>query len=114
LWGKFLIAGARFRHTEVPFGMLRRHADQKTADGLRTTQSLMKSALKLLDLPNSLSRETKAAISADLQVYFTDYPERHWKKSGRLARIGLPKPIVMGIRKIARIIRGPRTVSGER
>jgi glycosyltransferase involved in cell wall biosynthesis len=111
LWGKFLIAGARFRHTEVPFGMLRRHADQKTADGPRTTQSLMKSALKLLDLPNGLSLETKADISADLQAYFTEYPDRYWRNTGRLARIGLPHSIVAGIRRLARLIRGPKTVS---
>jgi glycosyltransferase involved in cell wall biosynthesis len=109
LWGKFLIAGARFRHTEVPFGMLRRHAEQKTADGLTTTRSLAKSALKLLDLGNGLSKDTKAAISADLQAYFADYPERHWKRSGRLARLGLPKPIVIGIRRLARMLRGRAT-----
>ncbi len=41
LWGKFFLAGAKFRNTDIPFGMLRLHADQKTKNGVMTTQSLI-------------------------------------------------------------------------
>ena len=98
LWGKFLIAGARFHHTDVPFGMLRRHADQKISDGIRTTQSLIDSAMRLVALADGLSNEAKEIVSSELQTYLRYYCDEHWKSSGRLARIGLPPRIVVPIR----------------
>ena len=35
-WGKLLLAGARFQYTEIPFGIFREHANQKTHDMLTT------------------------------------------------------------------------------
>ena len=98
LWGKFLIAGAKFHNTDIPFGMFRRYPGQKTSDGLGTTNSLIATALSLLDKADAISKETSQSIQAELQAYLAEYPERHWKHTGRLARIGLPRSLVTGIR----------------
>ncbi|HEU4770534.1 MAG TPA: hypothetical protein VFS68_00130, partial [Candidatus Udaeobacter sp.] len=98
LWGKFLIAGAKFHNTDIPFGMFRRYPGQKTSDGLGTTNSLIATALSLLDKAEAISKETSQSIRAELQAYLAEYPERHWKHTGRLARIGLPRSLVTGIR----------------
>jgi len=105
LWGKFLLAQAKFQYTEVPFGMLRRRRGQKSADGLRTTDSLIPTAIRLVSLAESLSQETKDSITESLQAYLAEYPERHWKATGRLASLGLPRPIVIGIRSIRQRLR---------
>ena len=99
LWGKFFLAGAKFRNTDVPFGMLRLHADQKTKNRVITTQSMTDSALKLIDAAESLPEGTKRALRADLSAYLAEYPEREWKNSGRLARLGLPRTVVARIRR---------------
>ena len=98
LWGKFLIAGATFYNTDIPFGMFRRHAGQKTADGLRTTESLIATALNLVKRADTLSKDSKESIEHELRAYLAGYPERHWKHTGRLARMGLPRSLVTGIR----------------
>ena len=98
LWGRFLLAGATFRNTDIPFGMFRRYPGQKTSDGLGTTNSLIATALSLLDKADAISSETRQSIQAELQAYLAEYPERHWKHTGRLARIGLPQSLVTGIR----------------
>ncbi|HXG51586.1 MAG TPA: glycosyltransferase family 2 protein [candidate division Zixibacteria bacterium] len=105
LWGRFLIAGACFQCTDVPFGMLRSHRDQKTTDGLRTTESLVRTALKLLEQADGLSGSTRETIEMELRAYLAEYPEKHWKKSGRLARIGLPRSLVIRIRSALKILR---------
>ena len=98
LWGKFFLAGAKFRNTDIPFGMFRIHADQKTKSGLTTTQSLVDSALKLINAADSLPPELKQELRADLSHYLAEYPERQWKRSGRLARMGVSRPVGMKIR----------------
>ncbi len=40
-WGKLLLAGTRIQYTDIPFGMLRQYAQQKTANGLRTTRAML-------------------------------------------------------------------------
>ena len=98
LWGKFFLAGAQFRSTEIPFGMLRLHADQKTKNRIATTQSMIDSALMLIDAAKNLPDEFKHDLRADLSGYLAEHPERHWKNSGRLARMGFPRPVVIGLR----------------
>lgn len=94
LWGKFLLAGTRLQKTNVPFGMLRRHPEQKTADGMRTTESMIATARALLERADMLSSETRTALDTELRAYLQQYPERHWRRTGRLAAIGLPRPVV--------------------
>jgi glycosyltransferase involved in cell wall biosynthesis len=100
LWGKFLIAGAKFQYTDIPFGMFRRHANQKTHDGLVITQSLLSTAAKLANLADCFSEDTRKEILADLETYREEYKISHWKKSGRLARLGLPASIVNPLRAV--------------
>lgn len=89
LWGKFFLAGARFQYTDIPFGVFRRHLDQKTNDGVRQTQSLIDTAMKLVDLA-PCAEATKDEIRAELATYLEMYKSYAWENSGRLARIGLP------------------------
>jgi glycosyltransferase involved in cell wall biosynthesis len=99
LWGKFFLAGAKFKYTDVPFGMHRRHADQKSNDLSRSTEALKPVTKRLLERANSLSKEEKDMIREELDAYFAAYPEIQWRESGRLARLGLPKRVVTGIRQ---------------
>jgi glycosyltransferase involved in cell wall biosynthesis len=98
LWGKFFLAGAKFQYTDVPFGILRRRREQKSADGLRTTSTLIPAALRLLDLAEDLPKQKRDSIRESLHAYLAAYPEKHWKATGRLAKWGFPRPIVLAIR----------------
>jgi glycosyltransferase involved in cell wall biosynthesis len=98
LWGKFFFAGASFHYTDIPFGMFRTHRDQKTADGLRIAESLIKVATHLTGV-SGLPEQTKEQILASLSAYWQRYPKQCWKASGRLAKLGLPPAIVNPIRK---------------
>jgi glycosyltransferase involved in cell wall biosynthesis len=99
LWGKFFLAGAKFQYTDVPFGIHRRQPDQKSNDLLPSTKALKPITLRLLDLADSLSDEEKDTIRQELEAYFDDFFETHWRESGRLTRLGLPVPVVNGIRR---------------
>jgi glycosyltransferase involved in cell wall biosynthesis len=100
LWGKLLIARAEFRNTRIPFGMFRQHANQKTADRIQTTFSMVDSALKLLDQAYDIPLETRKELRSSLLAYREEYPELAWRNSGRLARIGLPRSVVGRIRSL--------------
>jgi glycosyltransferase involved in cell wall biosynthesis len=100
LWGKFFLAGAHFQYTDIPFGMFRRHAGQKTRDRGRTTQAVLKIAVQLVASATCFSAEQKNEILADLDTYRKHYLKRAWRNSGRLARAGLPPNIVMHLRKL--------------
>lgn len=100
LWGKLFLAGARFQYTEIPFGMFRQHEEQKTSDGMRTSQSLIDSASSLVAVAPCFSEQEKAALLTDLQAYWKDWQENSWRDSGRLTRIGLPRPIVTQLRNL--------------
>jgi hypothetical protein len=104
LWGKFLIAGATFHNTDISFAMFRQYPEQKTSDGLHATESLIATALNLLERADSLSKESKESIEHELRAYLAGYPERHWKRTGRLARIGLPRPVVTGLRSALKVL----------
>ncbi len=98
LWGQFFLAGAKFQYTDVPFGMFRTHRNQKTYDGLKTTQSLLNAAAKLARAAN-LTHDARAEIMADLESYREQYQRDDWRGSGRLAAIGLPPVLVNPLRK---------------
>jgi len=110
LWGRFLLAGATFVYTHIPFGAFRVHDEQKTAQGWATTQSLIASALNLVaeaqDLPNRLRDE----IVADLYAHKREY----WRRTGRLARLGLPQRLVLALRDThASVRRGATNLIGH-
>src|SRR5262245_43096478 len=99
LWGKFFLAGAKFEYTDVLFGMHRRHGGQKSSDLWRSTEALRPVTMRFLGLADRLSKKEKDTIREELEAYFAAFPEMQWRQSGRLARLGLPRPIVAGIRK---------------
>ena len=94
LWGKFLLAGARFEYSQLPIGMFRVHPAQKTYDGWRQTESLIATASRLVARAHTVPAETRQQMLADLQAYEADC----WRRSGRLARFGLPRDVVMRVR----------------
>jgi Glycosyl transferase family 2 len=100
LWGKFFLAGATVRYTGIPFGYFRRHKGQKTQQTIKQLESTLDDATALTAMATSLSAEAKQEILAELQAYRKAYPGALWKKSGRLARIGLPPSIVTPIRNL--------------
>jgi glycosyltransferase involved in cell wall biosynthesis len=98
LWGKLFLAGARFHYTGVRFGMFRTHRKQKTADGLKTAESLLDVATHLAGI-SGLPERTRKQILASLSAFRQRYSKQCWESSGRLARLGLPPVIVDPIRK---------------
>jgi glycosyltransferase involved in cell wall biosynthesis len=97
LWGRLLLAGVRFEYTDIPVGIFRHHEQQKTHDGWRTTQSLIATATRLLALAEDLPHHTRREILVDLRAY-----EREcWRRTGRLARLRLPRRVVMRLRTLS-------------
>lgn len=99
LWGKFFLAGAKFQYTDVPFGMHRRHAQQKSNDLLRSTETLVPLAMRFASAADCLTDEEKQSVREELRAYLAGYPDYQWRQSGRLANWGLPRPVVAGLRK---------------
>ena len=97
LWGNLFLAGAKVDYSGVEFALFRRHGNQKSSDGLQMTRSLIDSARKLVCLA-MISSEEKNAVLADLDAYQQSYSNEAWKTSGRLARVGLPRQIVLSLR----------------
>ena len=110
LWGKLLCAGASISYTNVQFGMFREHRDQKTYDVLKTTGSLVNTAVKLIASTESLTQDVKNAIIVDLDSYWRLYNKKYWRGTGRLAKLGLPPSVVRPIRmlrtRLSAMIRG--------
>jgi hypothetical protein len=100
LWGEFFLAGAKVQYTEIPIGIFRSHQDQKTQDNLKQTNSMIDAAENLVMRATILSREVRQEILDELQAYRRAYAEILWKQSGRLARIGIPRPVVTSIRNL--------------
>jgi len=107
LWGNLLLSGAKFRYTGIPFGMFREHENQKTHDIFRHTSSLIETARKLALRADRLSEVTRKQIIEDLNRYAIEYEENYWKTSGRLAEIGLPRPLVLWLRHLRKFVRKP-------
>ncbi len=101
LWGKFLLAGARFHYTHVPVGMFRLHGQQKTRDHWQHTQSLVATAGRLVARADDLTEEVRQSILGDLRAYEQDY----WWRTGPLARLGLPPHWVMHLRDVRATLR---------
>ena len=104
LWGKFFLAGATFQYTDIPFGMFREHAKQKIHDMLRQTRSLIETVAKLVEQADVFSEETKNEILEDLRVYLKEYEIAYWKGSGRLAKLGLPRSLVLQLRRVRALV----------
>jgi glycosyltransferase involved in cell wall biosynthesis len=102
LWGKFFLAGANFRYTDVQFGMFREHPEQKTNDALRQTKSLISSACGLINAATDFSPAIRQELLADLSAYYASYKVSYWRGTGRLARMGLPPQIVNPLRELRR------------
>jgi glycosyltransferase involved in cell wall biosynthesis len=101
LWGRFLLAGAAFQYTQIPFGMFRLHPAQKTGQSWAQTQALIDAAEKLVMQAPNLPEPTRRSIVADLHAYRGEF----WLKTGRLARIGLPESVVLSLRGIQAALR---------
>jgi hypothetical protein len=96
LWGKFLLAGALLQYTEIPFARFRIHGQQKTGQGWATTQSLIDTAVKLVERAQMLPQDLRQSLIADLRAY-----EREcWLRTGPLARAGLPPALVLQLRDL--------------
>jgi hypothetical protein len=100
LWGQFLLAGAEFEYTELPFGIFRWHNAQKTQEQIKQTESMLDVAAAFVPLATSLSEATRREIQADLEAYRTEYPLKVWKQSGRLTRMGFPPSVVAPVRSL--------------
>ena len=100
LWGKFFLAGAEFRYTDIPFGMFREQPNQKTQNVLQQTNSLLDTAATLVLQSESFSSEVKQQLLGELRDYRRNYEARYWRGSGRLARIGLPPSVVASLRHL--------------
>ena len=111
LWGNLFLAGAKFRYTDVHFGMFRQHDNQKTHDMFGQTVSLIDSARKLALRADCLSETTRREIIENLNRYAIEYEMTHWKTSGRLAELGLPRALVVWLRHLRELARNPPPTS---
>jgi hypothetical protein len=96
LWGKFLLAGVTFEYTHIPFARFRIHGEQKTGQGWHTTQSLVATAVKLVRQAHDMPESVRDEIEADLYAHEREY----WNDTGPLARLGLPKRVVLSLRDL--------------
>ncbi len=113
LWGKLFLSGATFRYTGIRFGMFRQHENQKTYDMFRQTSSLIDTARKLALRADCLSEVTRKEIIEDLNRYAIEYEKNYWKTSGRLAKLGLPRSLVLWLRQLRELVRKPtRFIAG--
>ena len=96
LWGKFLLAGATFQYTHIPFARFRIHGQQKTGQGWATTQSLIHTAVKLVARADRMPEQVRQSLVADLRAYEHEY----WLETGPLARLRLPQGVVLPLRDI--------------
>jgi hypothetical protein len=102
LWGRLLLAGARFEYTGIPFGIFRIHGQQKTFDGWKQTQSLIATATWLVGASPDLSDRTRREILAELRAHEAEC----WRNTGRLATLGLPRGLVTRLRQLRAKLRG--------
>jgi glycosyltransferase involved in cell wall biosynthesis len=103
LWGKFLLAGARFHYTNVPAAMFRVHPDQKTFDTALTTRSLIEVATRLVEA-SPFPPAQKERMLQELRAYSDAYHENQWRGSGRLAKLGLPQNAVIHLRRLRKAL----------
>ena len=100
LWGRFFLADAKFRYTDIDFAMFRLQPNQKIQDGLTVARSLVELAKKLVYRAEALSENVKQTILTELDAFEAAYPYESWTTTGRLARIGLPRGVVTRLRNL--------------
>jgi glycosyltransferase involved in cell wall biosynthesis len=110
LWGKLFLAGAKFEYTDIHFGMFREYPNQKSQHGPLLTRSLLHTAAKLVKNADCFSEQVKDELLADLETYDKEYSMAQWRGSGRLAKIGLPRQIVIPLRNLRDLAVGRRKV----
>lgn len=103
LWGDLLIEGLKVVSTDVRYGVIRRHEQQKTSNRTDTTKSIVKKAHKIIEKKEEFEKSSKEDLHKHVEEY--KYKEKNieevrFRKSGRLAKMGLPKGIVSGLRHI--------------
>jgi len=96
LWGEMLIHGSEIETTDIEYGALRKHDTQKITNRWRVTESLFDSSYRLIGKSKTLSSKEKKEMKEKILEYKRDV----WYRSGRLARMGIPKELVVTIRKI--------------
>lgn len=96
LWGELLLEGVEIEKTDIEYGAQRRHEEQKTSEGRNDTVSLIAAAHRLIENCPKWSAVKKKALHAELNRY----EKKTWRQTGRLARLGLPRALVMKIRGI--------------
>jgi hypothetical protein len=104
LWGKLLLAGAKFSYTNVRFARFREHPAQKTQNVVDQNRSLLDTAAKLVAQCHTFSEATKSSILADLRAYGAAWETQHWSNSGRLAKFPLPRTVVNYLRTFRTIV----------
>ena len=107
LWGKFFLGGARFQYTDVSFGIFRLHSGQKTGDMMEQTRALVDSAAALIRGSEYFAPDRQSELLNDLDRYHAQFREDYWRSSGRLARLGLPVPIVRLLRQVKDFLMKP-------
>jgi hypothetical protein len=74
---------------------------------LRVTESLLKTAAELIHVADSFSNEKKTELLAGLDAYTVEYQRTYWRGTGRLARLGLPRKIVVQLRRLKALVQKP-------
>ena len=100
LWGKFLLSGIEFQYTGIPIGIARQQINQKTANRWKNTEALIDRASQLICHEEKFSEETKRKLLKELENYKQDY----WRRTGLLAKMGMPPKIVLPVRNKLKVI----------
>lgn len=98
LWGELFLAGCRAHYTGIPFGVFRRHRNQKSQDSSKQIQSTLSVAAALVERATGFPADVKQLLLADLARYRQEYPDILWRHTGRLSRMGLPRSLVFLLR----------------
>lgn len=100
LWGRMLLAGADVQHVDVDVALFRHHAAQKTTSSWQVTQDLVTRAQYFARQHPEWTEAKKRRMVQRLK----DYEEQVWRRSGRLARMGLPRPLVRQLRRAKHLV----------
>jgi glycosyltransferase involved in cell wall biosynthesis len=100
LWGKFFLDGLDIKYINIPIGMFRCYEDQKVAAHMKTTDSMVNSAISIVKENELASQKHQGQIIE----YLRSYQRKKWENTGRLARTGLPRRFVEVIRKLKNIL----------
>jgi hypothetical protein len=110
LWGKFLLGGARFQYSGIPFGIFRSHTGQKTRDMVEQTRALVETVAAFIRDSGYFAPDKQSELLNDLNRYHAQFLHDQWYESGRLARLGFPVPIVRLLRKVKDLLKPADTL----